>query len=98
MALANPFVQILNHHPNIVKDTVIVDMVCPLHDEPAKVRFEMNGVRGKLSLLEECSILHIGEKCNEACRTAPEVVQALHQKMEEFREESAKQIPIISMP
>jgi hypothetical protein len=85
-------------HPNTVKDTVIADIVCPLHGEPAKVRFEMNGVRGKLTLLEECSILHMGEKCNETCRTAPGLVQALHQKMEEFREESAKQIPIISTP
>lgn len=89
---------LLPSHPNTVKDTVIADMVCPLHQEPAKVRFEINGVRGKLNLLEECSILHMGEKCNEACRTAPELVQALHQKMEEFRQESATQIPIISTP
>jgi hypothetical protein len=85
-------------HPNTVKDTVIAHVMCPLHQEPVKVRFELNGVRGKLTVLEECSILHITEKCNEACRTAPEVVQALHHKMEEFREESAREIPIIATP
>jgi hypothetical protein len=85
-------------HPNSVQDTVMADMICPLHQEPVRVRFEMNGVRGKLNVLDECSILHMGDKCNEACRTAPEVVQALRQKMEEFREESAREIPIIATP
>jgi hypothetical protein len=63
-----------------------------------KVSFELNGVRGKLTVLEECSILHMGEKCNEACRKNPEILNAIHQKMEEFREESALEIPIISTP
>ncbi len=85
-------------HPNTTKDTVVAETVCPLHREPVKVTFEMNGVRGKLTVLEECSILHMGEKCNEACRTNPEILKAIHQKMEEFREESAREIPIISTP
>jgi hypothetical protein len=85
-------------HPNTVKDTIIADMICPVHQEPVKVRFEMNGVRGKLTVLEECSILHLGETCSEACRTAPVVLQALREKMEEFRNDSATEIPIISTP
>lgn len=85
-------------HPNTVQDTVTADVICPLHQEPVKVRFGMNGVRGKLTILEDCSVVHLAEKCNEACRTAPEVVQALHQKMKEFQEESAREIPIISTP
>jgi hypothetical protein len=89
---------LLPTHPNTVKDTIIADMICPVHQKPVKARFEMNGVRGKLTVLEECSILQLGETCNEACRTAPIVVQALRQKMEEFRNESATDIPIISTP
>ncbi|MDP1946831.1 MAG: hypothetical protein Q8L77_04960 [Nitrospirota bacterium] len=85
-------------HPNFVKDMVVAETICPLHQEPVKVRFELNGVRGKLTVLDECSILHMGEKCNEACRKDPVILSALHQKMEEFREESAREIPIISMP
>ena len=85
-------------HPNTVKDVVVAETICPQHQERVQVSFEMNGVRGKLTVLEECSILHMGEKCNEACRTNPEILKAIHQKMEEFREESAREIPIISMP
>ena len=85
-------------HPNTVKDIVVAETFCPQHQEPVKVSFEMNGVRGKLTVLEECSILHMGEKCDEACRTNPEILKAIHQKMEEFREESAREIPIISTP
>jgi hypothetical protein len=55
-------------------------------------------VRGKITVLEECSILHMGEKCDEACRKNPEILKAIHQKMEELREESAQAIPIISTP
>ncbi|MEK7237184.1 MAG: hypothetical protein AAB242_11210 [Nitrospirota bacterium] len=85
-------------HPNTVKDILVAETFCPLHQEPVKVSFEMNGVRGKLTVLEECSILHMGEKCNESCRKNPEILKAIHQKMEEFREESAREIPIISTP
>lgn len=85
-------------HPNFVQDVVVAETVCPLHQEPVKVRFEMNGVQGKLTVLDECSILHMGEKCTEECRKNPEILKAVHQKMEEFREESAREIPIISMP
>jgi len=85
-------------HPNTVKDVVVAETICPLHQEPVKVSFEMNGVRGKLTVLEDCSILHIGDKCSEACRKSPEILKAIHEKMEEFREESAREIPIISTP
>jgi hypothetical protein len=85
-------------HPNTIKDIVVAETVCPLHLEPVKVRFEMNGVSGTLTGLDECSILHMGEKCGEACRKNPEILKATHQKMEEFREESAREIPIISTP
>ncbi len=85
-------------HPNTVKDVVVAETICPLHQEPVKVRFELNGVRGKLTVLEECSILHMGEKCDEACRANPEILKAIHQKMEEFRDESAREIPIVSTP
>ena len=49
-------------HPNTVKDILVAETFCPLHQEPVKVSFEMNGVRGKLTVLEECSILHMGGK------------------------------------
>jgi len=84
--------------PNTVQDIVVAETFCPLHQEPVKVSFEMNGVRGKITVLEECSILHMGEKCDEACRKNPEILKAIHQKMEELREESAQAIPIISTP
>ena len=31
-------------HPNTVKDVIVTDTTCPLHNEPVKVQFEMNGV------------------------------------------------------
>jgi hypothetical protein len=40
----------------------------------------------------------MGEKCDEACRKNPEILTAIHEKMEQFREESAREIPIISTP
>jgi len=89
---------LIPQHPNTVKDVVVAETICPLHHEPVKVSFEMNGVRGKLTVLEECSILHMGEKCDEACRKNPEILKAIHEKMEELREESAREVPIISTP
>jgi hypothetical protein len=68
------------------------------HPNTVKDSIEMNGVQGKLTVREQCSILHMGEKCNEACRSNPEILQAVHQKMEEFKNESAREIPIISTP
>lgn len=85
-------------HPNTVKDLVVAETICPLHHEPVRVRFELNGVRGKLTVLEECSIQHMGEQCGEACRKSPEILEAIHQKMEQIRAESAREIPIISTP
>ncbi len=85
-------------HPNTVKDIIVAETMCPLHQEPVKVSFQMNGVQGKLTVREQCSILHMGERCNEACRTNPEILQAVHLKMEDFKNESARDIPIISTP
>lgn len=33
-------------HPHTVKDMIVAETLCPLHQEPVKVGFEMNGVRG----------------------------------------------------
>lgn len=85
-------------HPQTVKDTIVAETMCPLHKEPVKVSFEMNGVQGKATARDRCSILEMGETCNEACRSNPEILQAVHKKMEEFKEESAREIPIISTP
>lgn len=85
-------------HPNTVKDIIVTDTVCPLHNEPVKVQFEMNGVQGKVTAREQCSILHMGEACSEACRNNPEILNAVHRKMQQFREESAQEIPIIATP
>ncbi|MEK6802245.1 MAG: hypothetical protein AABZ34_06220 [Nitrospirota bacterium] len=85
-------------HPNTVKDVVVAETICPLLNAPVKVSFEMNGVRGKLTVLEKCSIKHSGEQCDEGCRKNPELLTAIHQKMEEIRAESAREIPIISTP
>lgn len=85
-------------HPNTVKEVIVTDTMCPLHNEPVKVQFEMNGVQGKATVKEQCSILHVGETCNEACRNNPEILNAVHQKMQQFREESAREIPIIATP
>ncbi|HMU29712.1 MAG: hypothetical protein KF854_03400 [Nitrospira sp.] len=85
-------------HPHTVKDMIVAETLCPLHQEPVKVGFEMNGVQGKLTVREHCSILQMGEKCSEACRSNPEILEAVHKKMAEFKEESAREIPIISTP
>lgn len=58
-------------HPNTVKDIVVAETVCPLHQEPVKVSFELNGVRGKLTVLEECSILHMGGKMQRGLQEKP---------------------------
>ncbi|MCC6966850.1 MAG: hypothetical protein IT391_11305 [Nitrospira sp.] len=85
-------------HPQTIKDVIVTDTICPLHKEPVKVQFEMNGVQGRVTLREQCSILPVGETCSEACRSNPEILEAVHKKMEEFKEESACEIPIISTP
>lgn len=85
-------------HPQTVKDVIVAQTMCPLHKEPVKVSFEMNGVQGKATVRDHCSILQMGETCSEACRSNPEILQAVHKKMEEFKEESAREIPIISTP
>ncbi len=85
-------------HPQTVKDIVVAETLCPLHQEPVKVGFEMNGVQGRLTVRDHCSILEMGEKCTEACRNSPEILQAVHKKMEQFKEESAREIPIIATP
>ncbi|MBS0179729.1 MAG: hypothetical protein JSR20_13315 [Nitrospira sp.] len=85
-------------HPNTVKDVIVTDTMCPLHKEPVKVQFEMNGVQGKVTAREQCSILHVGETCSEECRNNPEILNAVHRKMQEFRDESAREIPIIATP
>ena len=84
--------------PQTVKDVIVTDTICPLHKEPVKVQFELNGVQGKVTVREQCSILHMGETCSEECRNNPEIFNAVHQKMQQFREESAREIPIISTP
>ena len=85
-------------HPQTVKDVIVAETMCPLHKAPVKVSFEMNGVQGKATVRDHCSILQMGETCNEACRSNTEILQAVHKKMEEFKEESAREIPIISTP
>ncbi len=85
-------------HPQTAKDMIVTETICPLHKEPVKVQFEMNGVQGRATVREHCSILHVGETCSEACRSNPEILAAVHKKMEEFKEESAREIPIISTP
>lgn len=85
-------------HPNTVKDVIVTDTICPLHKEPVKVQFEMNGVQGKVTAREQCSILHVGETCSEECRNNPEILNAVHREMQEFRDESAREIPIIATP
>lgn len=85
-------------HPQTVKDMIVAETFCPLHQEPVKVGFEMNGVQGKVTVRDHCSILQMGEKCSEACRSNPEILEAVHKKMEEFKEESSREIPIISTP
>ena len=85
-------------HPHTVKDTMVAETLCPLHQQPVKVSFEMNGVQGKVTVRDHCSILEMGETCNEACRSNPEILHAVHKKMEEFKEESARELPIISTP
>ena len=65
-------------HPQTVKDMIVAETFCPLHQEPVKVGFEMNGVQGKVTVRDHCSILQMGEKCSEACRSNPEILQAVH--------------------
>ena len=62
------------------------------------MQFEMNGVQGKVTAREQCSILHVGKPAARNAGATLKSPNAVHRKMQEFRDESAREIPIIATP